>query len=50
MREISNEVLSHLQTTYGANIRVTLEIEVDVPGGIPPERQELVEKRSTLNA
>lgn len=47
VREISNEVLSHLQTIYGANIRVTLEMEVNVPGGIPPERQELVEKRST---
>jgi predicted AAA+ superfamily ATPase len=32
---IANEVLTHLVGLVGANVRVTLEIEVDIPGGAP---------------
>lgn len=32
---IADEVLSHLSGLVGADVRVTLEIEVNVPGGVP---------------
>lgn len=32
---IADEVLTHLVGLVGANVRVTLEIEVDIPGGAP---------------
>jgi hypothetical protein len=44
--EISRELVSHLQGIYGANINVSLEIEVDVPDGIPSDRQEAVTRTS----
>jgi hypothetical protein len=32
---VAEEVLTHLAGLVGANVRVTLEIEVDIPGGAP---------------
>jgi hypothetical protein len=33
--KIMEEVVKHLTTQYGANVQVTLEIEANIPGGIP---------------
>lgn len=32
---IADEVIAHLSGVVGANVRVTLEIEADIPGGVP---------------
>jgi hypothetical protein len=39
---IAEEVLQHLTTLSGANIRVTLDVEADVPGGVPEDVQRVV--------
>ena len=46
IKEITSEVLSHPQSIYGARVKVTLEIEVDVPDGIPGDKRQIVESRS----
>lgn len=33
--KIAEEVITHLQSLMGANVTVTLEIEANVPGGVP---------------
>lgn len=33
--KVAEEVLAHLVGLYGATVRVTLEIEADIPGGVP---------------
>src|SRR6266566_5105100 len=33
--KIMEEVVKHLTTLYGANVQVTLEIQADIPGGVP---------------
>ena len=35
--KIMDEVVKHLTTLYGANVRVTLEIEATVPDGVSEE-------------
>ncbi len=39
MGAISQEVVQRLASILGANVRVTLEIEADVPNGIPKKVQ-----------
>ena len=34
---IMDEVTKHLTTILGANVRVTLEIQADIPNGVPDE-------------
>ena len=34
---IMDEVIKHLTTILGANVRVTLEIQADIPTGVPDE-------------
>ena len=34
---IANEVIAHLSGVMGADVRLTLEIEVDIPGGTPEQ-------------
>lgn len=46
VREISNEVISNLQTIYGSQIRISLEIEAIVPDGIPEDRRSIVAEKS----
>jgi hypothetical protein len=33
--KIAEEVIAHLTGLLGANVRITLEIEADIPGGAP---------------
>jgi hypothetical protein len=33
--KIMEEVVKHLTTLYGANVQVTVEIQADIPGGVP---------------
>ena len=50
-RDVDNlvkEVLGHLTGLDGANVRVTLEIEADVPGGVP-ERVQLIVSENCRN-
>lgn len=35
--KIMDEVIKHLTTILGANVRVTLEIQADIPHGVPGE-------------
>jgi len=46
IREISQEVVSSLQGIYGAEVRISLEIEAIVPDGIPEERRRAVSEGS----
>ena len=39
---IAEEVLQHLTTLRGANVRLTLDIQADVPEGIPDDVQRVV--------
>jgi hypothetical protein len=39
---IADEVLSHLTSLIGAKAKITLEIDVEVPNGIPEERVRIV--------
>ena len=40
--QIAEEVLSHLSGVVGANVKVTLEIQVEVPDGIPQDKIGIV--------
>jgi hypothetical protein len=40
--QISDEILAHLDSLAGADVKVTLEIHVDVPDGIPEKEQKIV--------
>ncbi len=47
--KIMEEVVKHLTALYGANVRVTLEIQADVPGGVPTKVvQDVTENCRTL--
>ena len=35
--QIADEVISHLAGLVGANVRVTLEIEAEIPSGVPDQ-------------
>ena len=35
--QIADEVISHLNSLVGAEVRVTLEIEADIPNGTPEQ-------------
>ena len=39
---IANEVIAHLSGVIGANVRLTLEIEVDIPDGTPEQVVRIV--------
>ena len=39
---ISDEVLIHLTTLFGANVKITLEINVEIPGGIPEDKIRII--------
>ena len=39
---IAEEVLQHLTIRRGANVRITLDVEADVPEGIPDDVQRVV--------
>jgi uncharacterized protein len=41
---IAEEVLQHLTTIAGANVRVSLEIYADVPDGIPESLQRILDE------
>ncbi len=43
---IADEVISHLQGLVGADVRVTLEIEAHVPGGVPEKIVRIVTENS----
>ena len=40
--KIMEEVVKHLTTLYGANVQVTLEIQAEIPGGVPEETMRTV--------
>ena len=40
--KISEEVLTHLISLIGAKAKIVLEIEVEVPGGIPKDKMETI--------
>ena len=40
--QIAEEVLSHLSSVVGANVKVTLEIQVEVPDGIAQDKVGIV--------
>ncbi len=44
---IAEEVVSHLDGLVGSKVRVTLEIEVDVPDGVPENVERIVTENST---
>ena len=46
VREISQEVVSHMQSMYGAEVKLSLEIEVTVPDGIPADRRRIVDENT----
>jgi hypothetical protein len=47
--KIMEEVVKHLTALYGANVRITLEIQADVPGGVPAKVvQDVTENCRTL--
>jgi len=48
VREISQEVVSNLQGIYGAEVRISLEIQAVVPNGIPEERRRAVTENSKV--
>ena len=39
---IAEEVITHLTSLVGASVRVTIEIEADVPGGVPESVERIV--------
>jgi hypothetical protein len=39
---IADEVLAHLTSLVGAKAKITLEIEVEAPNGVPEERVRIV--------
>ena len=43
---IANEVIAHLSGVMGANVRLTLEIEVDIPDGTPEQVVRIVTENS----
>ena len=43
---IADEVIAHLAGIVGADVRVTLEIESDIPGGVPPNVVRTVTENS----
>ena len=43
---IAEEVASHLSTLQGAKVRVTLEIQVEMPNGAPEEVVRIVQESS----
>jgi len=44
---ISDEVIAHLAGLVGANVKVTLEIQADIPGGVPDNVVRTVLENST---
>ena len=42
IKKIMEEVVKHLTTLYGANVQVTLEIQAEIPGGVPEETMRTV--------
>lgn len=45
---IADEVITHLVGLLGANVRVTLEIEADIPGGTPDNVVRIVTENSRV--
>ena len=46
---IADEVVGHLTSLGGAKTKITLEIDVEVPGGIPEDRIRIIsENANTL--
>lgn len=43
---IADEILAHLTSIGGAKAKITLEIDVEVPGGIPEDRVRIVNENS----
>ena len=47
---IADSVIAHLSGVMGADVRLTLEIEVDIPDGTPEQVVRIVTENSrTLN-
>jgi predicted AAA+ superfamily ATPase len=44
--DIANEVVIHLRSLPNASVRVTVDIDVEVPGGIPQDVRSLVDENS----
>lgn len=44
--EISQEVVSQLSSIYGSEVKISLEIQVTVPDGIPEDKRRAVEERA----
>ena len=43
---IADEILAHITSIGGAKARITLEIDVEVPGGIPEDWVRIVNDNS----
>ena len=48
MGRIAEEVLQHLTTLPGSSVRVTVEIEAEVPDGVSDETQRVVNENCTV--
>ena len=46
VKEISDEIVAHLQGIYGAEVHISLEIQASVPDGIPEDRRRTVAENS----
>ena len=46
MGDVAEEVLQNLTTLPGAKVRVTVEIEADIPDGVPVDVQRVVDENS----
>ena len=44
--KIADEIVSHLTSLGGAKARITLEIDTEVPSGIPDSRVRIVNENS----
>lgn len=40
--DVYKEIVNHLVQLPGAEVKVTLDIDANVPGGIPPDKQRVV--------
>ncbi|MCA9833507.1 MAG: DUF499 domain-containing protein [Thermomicrobiales bacterium] len=45
--EISRELITHLSSIYGASVKICLEIEAEIPDGVPESTRKHVEDRAS---
>jgi hypothetical protein len=44
--KIGQEIVKHLAALYGANVKITLDIQVSIPDGIPDDIRRVVNENS----